>query len=123
MQEEVIQDLHNKVQALTEAVEKQKETIEGLRIIQQRQRSDVQGVRAEGRTYSSMNAEAIEGLQDQMNNRFDMVNTRLDSQASFIKRVAEASEKNTELLNELLGILRGNLGRTHPFGEADPNEE
>lgn len=112
MQEEVIQELHRQVGDLKEAVERQAEELKGLKIIQQRQRSDVRDVRAEGKTYSSMNADAIEGLQDQMNDRFGGVHDRLDQLTEEVKQ----TKANTEAI---LAILRSNVKRA----VEDPNTE
>lgn len=112
MQEEVIQQLHQQVQDLNAKVEGQSALVEQLRVVQQRQRTDVRDARVETRSYGSMNADAIEGLQDQMNTRFEDVHTRLDG---LTEDLAE-TKANTETI---LAILRSNVKRA----VKDPNTE
>lgn len=112
MQEEVIQDLVQKVQALTEVVEGQRVEVEGLRIIQQRQRGDVRTVRAEGKTYNSLTTEAIEALQDQITERLDLVHTRIDDLVDEVTGI----KTDTQLILE---ILRSNVKRAID----DPNTD
>jgi len=83
----------------------------------------IKKARLESKGYAAETVLQIETLQDQINRRFELANTRLDAMNELIEKSAEETKRIGRNTDELLSILRGNIGRANLSGPQDEGEE